>query len=567
MSATLQDAMNGAQGALRSLDAPPAAHADPPDFTEDLADEVTSELGSSPRAVRPAVAAILPRPDPAHVVAGTDGADVVLRDRYRLEAQIGNGGAATVHRAVDLRRDPAAGEGRHVAIKLLRPELRDQPQAVARLQREFRQTQAVAHPNVVRFLDLDRDGDAWFIVMELLSGETLGPRLRRAAPAGLPVPDATRIALAAGDALAHAHSRGVTHGDVKPDNIFVTGAGGVRLIDFGVAPDSGPRPDGSAPEPPACRAATRVYASPEVLAGQAPDARDDVFSFACVIHEMVAGRHPYGRHGVDRVRDAALAPERLGSLGAAGATAVSAALALARAERPSMAELLRALRTDDAAAAASAAAAAPVPAPSPQTVTQPPPSRSRLATLAVGAAALALVAGILIGRLGGDPQAVSVPAQLPLPAESEAEPAPPAEPPSTPATAPLEAAAAEEPAVQPPQSGPSGLVFFDVPRMVVSSRSVVAPVPLRHLSRVRRAVSVNWQVIDGSARSGRDFAGPQSGVEHFIEGNSFRMLYVPLIPSATARRDRSFTIELTGASKGLEVGPTSRVEVTILGES
>ena len=87
---------------------------------------------------------------------------------------------------------PRTTTGR-VAIKLLRPELRDRPQSVARLQREFRQTQAVAHPNVVRFLDLDCDGDAWFIVMELLSGETLGPLLRRVAPSGLSGAEALRI--------------------------------------------------------------------------------------------------------------------------------------------------------------------------------------------------------------------------------------------------------------------------------------------------------------------------------------------------------------------------------------
>lgn len=575
MSATVQDAMNGAQGALRSLDVAPAAPPDAPDFTEELADEVTSELGSSPRAERPAVAAAPPPPVTAPAARG-DGGEVILRDRYLLETQIGNGGAATVHRAVDLRRDPAAGEGRHVAIKLLRPELRERPHSVARLQREFRQTQAVAHPNVVRFLDLDRDGDAWFIVMELLSGETLGPLLRRSAPCGLPVPEALRIALAVGDALAHAHAHGVTHGDVKPDNVFLTGAGQVRLIDFGVAPDAGPWPNAGVPESPVPAAATRVYASPEVLAGEAPEPRDDVFSLACVIHEMIAGRHPYGRRGVDRSRDAAVAPERLASLGAARATAVSAALSLARAGRPSMAELLRELRADDAAAAARAAAAAPVqqaPAKaSAPAVTTPPPARSRLAMLATVAAALALLLGILIGRLGGEPQAALAPARIPQPAEAQPKPepqlpAPPTVLASSPAGLPGDAAAADEPAVQPPQAGPPGLVFFDAPRMVVSRRSVVAPVPLRHLNHARRAVSVNWRAIDGSARSGRDFAGPQSGIEHFVEGNSFRILYVPLIPSATATRDRSFTIELTEVSQGAELGPTATVEITILGES
>jgi serine/threonine protein kinase len=587
MSATGHDALNGARGTLHRLDVPEAAEPDVPDvpdFTEDLADEVTSELGTSPRAPRAVAIPAALAPDLA-VAANDSGGATVLCHRYLLETQIGNGGAATVHRAVDLRREPArTGEGRRVAIKLLRPELRERPHAVARLQREFRQTQAVAHPNVVRFLDLGRDGDAWFIVMELLSGETLGPLLRRVAPSGLPVPDAMRIGLAAGDALAHAHARGVTHGDVKPDNLFLTTAGEVRLIDFGVAPDNTPAMDAAAPRSEVRAAATRVYASPEVLAGEAPEPRDDVFSFACVIHEMVAGRHPFGRRGVDRARDAAVVPERLASLGPARASAISAALALSRAGRPSMPELLLALRAGEPSTARPAPAVAAVMSTVPVArVPVAPPAAapaavataqgSRLTMRVACATGLALVAGILIGRFGSN--ADPVPAPAPVPQQVSAL-QPQAEPPvqsapgvmAAPAAATPQAPAAESaPITLPPPAGPDGLVFFDEQHMVVSRRAVVAPVPLRHLSHSRRPVSVHWRVLDGSARSGRDYGGPRSGVEHFIEGNSFRMLYVPLVPSPSARQDRSFTIELTEASAGMELGPTPRVEITILGES
>jgi hypothetical protein len=110
-------------------------------------------------------------------------------------------------------------------------------------------------------------------------------------------------------------------------------------------------------------------------------------------------------------------------------------------------------------------------------------------------------------------------------------------------------------------------VFFDGPTMRVSNRAVVAAIPLRHLNRERRAVSVNWRVVDGTARAGRDYAGPPSGTEPFIEGNSFRILYVPILPRSGATADRTFSVELTAASAGASLGPTSRVEVTILGES
>lgn len=594
MSATGHDAVNGVQGTLRNLDVPADAEPDVPDFTEDLADEVTSELApgaKSPRAATAVAQAALPArgDEPAASDGATATGANMLRGRYLLETQIGNGGTATVHRAVDLRRDAgAADDGRRVAIKLLRPELRGRPQSVARLQREFRQTQAVAHPNVVRFHDLDCDGDAWFIVMELLSGETLGPHLRRVAPAGLPVTEAMRIAATVGGALAHAHARGVTHGDVKPDNVFLTDAGDVRLFDFGVAPESAAQAPGDGAGVPVAAAATRVYASPEVLSGETPEPRDDVFSLGCVIYEMVAGRHPYGRQGADRVRGSAVVPERLASLGQARASAVASALSLARAARPTMAELVRSLRAGDVpgpnpppaavdvAAVASFLARPPLPVAAPvvsaPAAAAPGPKRSRVALWIGLAAGLALVLGILIGRLDSGPGSATVIAPS-LPRAAEPESPPVAQLPAADAEVPavgspaeaLAALATAEEAI--PARGPPGLVFFDGPKMIVSNRAVVAAIPLRHLNRARRAVNVSWRILDGSARAGRDYAGPASGVEPFIEGNSFRILYVPILPNARATPDRSFTVELTGVSGGADLGPTPRIEITILGST
>ena len=591
MSANIRDAINGAQSVLRSREVPAGVAEDARDNTEDLAEEVTSELNSA-RDPRVAPASWPPAPPPARDAVAGDGAvaagEGLLRDRYRLELQLGNGGTATVHRAIDLRRDAAtSGDGFRVAIKLLRPELRGRPQSVARMQREFRQTMLVAHPNVVRFFDLDCDGGAWFIVMELLSGETLGPALRRSAPAGLPAAEALRIALAAGDALAHAHARGVTHGDVKPDNMFLTTAGELRLIDFGVAPESSDRPPGPEAPPPVTVAATRVYASPEVLSGEPPVPRDDVFSLACVIHEMVAGRHPYGRRGADLARDAAVVPERLAKLGAARASAVAAALSLARAGRPDMAEFVRALRAGDeppaarvpAAVAAAIAAAAnradsppPAPVAAPPTVAPaatPAARRPGLTLLAAVAAGLALVLGILIGRFDAGDESSPKVAQARAAAVPEPAKAPPAAVPqaNVAMAPPLQAGASQAPAETAVAGSPPGLVFFDAPRMIVSNRAMVAAIPLRHLNRGRRAVSVNWRAIDGTARSGRDYGGPASGAETFVEGHSFRILYVPIVPNAGAAPDRSFSVELTGVSEGAEIGPTPRVEVTILGQS
>jgi len=116
-------------------------------------------------------------------------------------------------------------------------------------------------------------------------------------------------------------------------------------------------------------------------------------------------------------------------------------------------------------------------------------------------------------------------------------------------------------------AGPPGIVFFDAPGMAVSKRAVVAAIPLRHLSRVKRAVNVNWRLVAGTALPGRDYGGPESGVESFVEGNSFRILYVPILANPGGLRDRQFTVELTGTSSSTELGPTSSVVVTILGDS
>src|SRR5262245_56286503 len=147
MSVTSHDAFPELNGTLLKIDVPVA---DDDDLTEDLAEEITSELAPalnhSVRSIPLAAAG-----NGAAVQAAPSLPGNVLRDRYVLESQLGAGGTAVVYRGVDLRRDAEAPEGRRVAVKMLRPESRDRPEAIARLQREFRQTQAVAHPNLIRF--------------------------------------------------------------------------------------------------------------------------------------------------------------------------------------------------------------------------------------------------------------------------------------------------------------------------------------------------------------------------------------------------------------------------------
>jgi hypothetical protein len=201
------------------------------------------------------------------------------------------------------------------------------------------------------------------------------------------------------------------------------------------------------------------------------------------------------------------------------------------------------------------------------------PRRSRVYGWSAAAAAIAsaLAIGFLIGRGEPDQRMDAAPVEPPhidsvmpsVPAVQEAPPAalhgPPAATTAAAAPVPGTSAANAAEAAQP------GLVSFDSPMMVVSTRAVVAAIPLRLFSRERREVQVTWRVIDGTARAGRDYGGPATGVEHFAEGNTFRILYVPILQGGRTTLDRSFDVELTGASKGTELGPTQRIQVTILG--
>jgi hypothetical protein len=299
----------------------------------------------------------------------------------------------------------------------------------------------------------------------------------------------------------------------------------------------------------------------------------------------LSGEHPFGHSGARAaVRFCAL-PRRPEGLDDLTWQTLVRALDRECSQRPDMDELARALRdaADPGTAPLPAVAALPAMAaslpvqalvPAPSTAAAPPVKRPRLAAGAVIAAALALVLGILIGRLNSDAQSsASAPAPMITVDAAKAAPAPMPAPSEVagsnterrPAATQRGPAADETNAVTPT---PTGQVGFDLPAMTVSNRAVVAAIPLRHVSYggTPRNARVNWRIIEGSARPGHDFGGPESGVESFVAGNTFRMLYVPIVANPATTRDRTFVVELTGASPGVQLGRTPRVAVTILGD-
>lgn len=210
---------------------------------------------------------------------------------YEVQGLLGTGGMGQVYRA----RDPRLG--RAVAIKVLAPDLAADPEALARFQREARAIAALSHPNILAIHDLGEHEGRVFAVMELLEGETL----RDAIAAGpLPLRRAAEIAVAIADGLAAAHSRGIVHRDVKPENVFLDPRGGVKLLDFGLA--RALRIGRAAGESadltlegtvPGVILGTVHYMSPEQARGEAVDERSDIFSLGSVLYEMLTGEKAF----------------------------------------------------------------------------------------------------------------------------------------------------------------------------------------------------------------------------------------------------------------------------------
>ena len=244
---------------------------------------------------------------PERVVAPGD----VLRGRYRVRAVLGHGGMGTVFEAVDeYRLDGARGDQR-VAIKVLHTAVMQRPRLFAELRREFQHQQSLSHPNIARVHEFDRDGDLAFFTMEYLSGMPLSRILSLHTSSPLRRADALAIVRDVGAAIAHAHSRGVVHGDLNPNNVFVTEEGDLRVLDFGASSPLRRGPWISEFENNRqITVATPAFASCQQLEGETPDARDDVYALACLMYSLVAGAHPFGGRSALEARSLRLRPRR-----------------------------------------------------------------------------------------------------------------------------------------------------------------------------------------------------------------------------------------------------------------
>jgi serine/threonine protein kinase len=224
---------------------------------------------------------------------------------YEIVSLIGAGGMGEVYRAKDSRL------GREVAIKVLPEHLAANPDRMARFEREAKAVAALSHPNILAIHDFGREAGVAYAVTELLEGQTLRAKLA-ASPA--PWRRAVEIATAVAEGLAAAHAKGITHRDLKPENIFVTSDGRIKILDFGLARFE---PAGTADAEAATATeegailGTVGYMSPEQVRGLKAEPPSDIFSFGCVLYEMVTGKRAFQRNtGAD------LGVQRAGPAGA-----------------------------------------------------------------------------------------------------------------------------------------------------------------------------------------------------------------------------------------------------------
>jgi serine/threonine protein kinase len=235
----------------------------------------------------------------------------LLKNRFELLEELGRGGMGVVYKALDRTSAEFKERSPYVAIKVLNEEFKRHPLAVRSLQREARKAQKLAHPNIVTVFDFDRDGGNVYMVMELLTGHSLDQLLRREASAGLPLARVSEIVTAMGAALSNAHEQGIVHADFKPSNVFITDAGVIKVLDFGVAraiQSLNAKGEKTVFDAGQLGAFSPPYASLQMLNGEAPDPRDDVYALACVTYELLTGRHPFNRIDALKARDAGLRP-------------------------------------------------------------------------------------------------------------------------------------------------------------------------------------------------------------------------------------------------------------------
>lgn len=256
----------------------------------------------------------------------------LLKKRFVLEDVLGSGGMGVVYKARDLRKVEAEDSNPYIAAKILGKNFVEHPRAFVTLQQEAVKSQKLAHPNIVTVHDFDRDGSTIFMTMELLKGDPLDGLLRLEAPFSKETCLRYFSELCSG--LEYAHKRGLIHSDLKPENIFITAGGTVKILDFGIARAASQEQQGSNFDVGKLGALTPAYATLEMINGEPPSFSDDIYALACVLYIMLTGKHPYQRLSAAEAQAKNLKAARPSVLNNREWQALNQALSFTKAKRP-----------------------------------------------------------------------------------------------------------------------------------------------------------------------------------------------------------------------------------------
>ncbi len=213
---------------------------------------------------------------------------------YKIISTLGKGGMGEVYRAKDLRL------GREVAIKVMPESLAQDPDLLSRFEKEAKALAVLAHPNILTIFDFGNDNGISYTVTEILDGETLRSKISNSR---LSWKQVVEISGTIAEGISAAHSKEIIHRDLKPENIFLCSDGRIKILDFGlvrwnpkVAVEQLSSASTQLPPTEVTRLMGTVpYMSPEQLSGSKVDSRTDIFSFGCILYEMISGRHPFMR--------------------------------------------------------------------------------------------------------------------------------------------------------------------------------------------------------------------------------------------------------------------------------
>jgi serine/threonine protein kinase len=492
-------------------------------------------------------------PVPADKPSASSQGDIgrVLRDRYVLVEHLGQGGKGSVFKALDRFRANLPENKQYVAIKILHATSADREQRFANLRREFYCAQMLSHRNIVNVFELDRDADIDFFTMELLEGERLSRVMSRLQPLPISRKQAWAIIREIGAGLECAHAHNVVHADLKPHNIMITESGEVRILDFGASRNTAERTPKNGVSPRNAVSATPAYASCELLEGRPPEPADDIYAFACLSYELLAGAHPFHRRRSTDARDFAIIPTRPAGLRRRQWLALNRGLSWHRGGRTiSVGAWLDRLNIGRAIG--------PVPRARDLGSAPAKPLSARsfwagplFALLLMGVAVWVSVAGVA-GRKISNKDVVSA-AVLDAPSQSAQAQAPigpdsghDAEPASL-STAPAAML------TKPPGVSASNYA--------VHSGDHFAEIRVHRFSRLGGNTPLVWWTEAASAKPGVDYVPQGKAIQSFPKGKSATSFFVKLVPKAFRTQPEVFYIAIARAGHGSSSGKIERTAV------